>query len=66
MKSNEITSTPSMLQNRIICSIKGENELLSIIERKVSPELLLKPSSIGEYAFHLACKLNNISIMKRV
>ena len=50
----------------VICRIRGAEELFSIIERKVPHHLLLNNSSFGMNAFHIACKENNIFIVKRV
>ena len=50
----------------VICSIRGAEELFSIIERNVPHHLLLNKFN-GVNAFHIALsKLNNIFIVKRV
>ena len=50
----------------VICYIRGAEELFSIIERKVPHHLLLNNSYVGINAFHIACKENNVFIVKRL
>ena len=50
----------------VICGIRGAEELFSIIERKVPHLLLLHNTMDGINAFDIACKENNIFIVKRV
>ena len=50
----------------VICSIRGEEELFSIIEKKVPHEILLDNSNNKVNAFHIACEVNNIFIVKKV
>ena len=46
----------------VICRLRGADQLFSIIERNVPHHLLLNPQS----AFDIACRKNNIFIVKRV
>ena len=46
--------------------MRGAEELFSIIERKVSHHLLLNNSYFKWNAFDIACKSNNVFIVKRV
>ena len=50
----------------VICGIRGAEELFSIIERKVPHHLLLHNTMDGINAFHIACKENNVFIVKKV
>ena len=51
----------------VICRIRGAEELFSIIERNVPHHLFLDNSMLGgKNTFHIACKENNIFIVKRV
>ena len=53
----------------VICRIRGAEELFSIIEKKVPHHLLLDNSHhllSGKRVFLIACKLNNIFIVKRI
>ena len=49
-----------------VCTIRGEIELFSLIERKVSHNLILNESFRSQNAFQIACENNNIFIVKRV
>ena len=49
----------------VICRIRGAEELFSIIERKVPHHLLLDKILGGMNAFDIACKKNNVFIVKR-
>ena len=46
--------------------IKGAEELFSMIEINVPHHLLLNKSCNGRNPFHIACRNNNVSIVKRV
>ena len=48
----------------VICSMRGADQLFSIIEKKVPHHLLNTPHTRN--AFHIACAENNIFIVKRV
>ena len=54
----------------VVCRIRGGDKFFSIIERKVPHNLILNSSCYysdeGMNAFHYACELNNIFIVKRV
>ena len=50
----------------IVCRIRGAIRLFSIIEKKVPHHLLLDYTLDALSAFYIACKENNISIVKRV
>ena len=53
----------------VICSIKGAEQLFSIIERNVPHHLLYDNPRVkidGINAFHIACEMNNVFIVKRV
>ena len=50
----------------VVCKIRGEEELFSMIERKVPHNLILNHSLYGNIAFDFACEFNNIFIVKRV
>ena len=50
----------------IVCRLRGEEELFSIIERKVPHNLLYQTFPISLNAFEVACANNNIFIVKRV
>ena len=50
----------------VICRIRGAEQLFSIIERKVPHHLLLHNSLGEKNAFAIACKENNVFIVKRV
>ena len=49
----------------ITCKLRGEEQLFSIIERKVPHKHLLNNSNTNSNAFHIACELNNIFIVKK-
>ena len=48
----------------VVCEVRGAEELLSIIERKVPHHLLLNISKSNLYTFDIACYFNNIIIVK--
>ena len=50
----------------VVCSMRGAEQLFSMIERNVPHLLLLNQSNNGINAFQIACKENNIFIVKRV
>ena len=50
----------------VVCKIRGADQLFSIIERNVPHHLLLVDTNAGINAFDIACKENNIFIVKRV
>ena len=50
----------------VVCKIRGAEQLFSIIERNVPHHLLLMDSIDRMNAFDIACKENNIFIVKRV
>ena len=51
---------------QVVCGIRGAEELFSMIERKVPHNLIFINSRFGMNAFHIACKRNNVFIVKRV
>ena len=50
----------------VVCSMRGAEQLFSMIERNVPHHLFLNNSNFRINAFHIACKENNIFIVKRM